>query len=369
MSVAVLLGCLAAVAAEPLDGEVLSAGAPQPLASLDEARLLVIAYDSKARLDARRERFIEELGLVLDGFTVEVVRIDRPQFARGALPTQVKLVEPVLAERRALAAAWLAEPTPGWLMVYLVAVQTGQTLVRTVHSGAAASEAELALAVRELLGTAWLFTPPEQVGPAAMQLLVDEVREQVLSYGRRYRGGLAALAVRGDVGARMALSDEVGADSAIGFHGGVDNELLEGLWAGIGLTLATRPSRSTRIFHSITAWSLMPVLSAAYEVIAFDLRDGRLSLAPSASLGLEWEQFTFNLGEVDYSYGTTRLRLQAGLDLRWFFSRRVGVVLSPKVGWTTNRGVYRAQTTNDVIVATPRNDWGFSLGVLVRPWR
>ena len=105
------------------------------------------------------------------------------------------------------------------------------------------------------------------------------------------------------------------------------------------------------------------------DLVAFDLRAGRLSLGPSAAVGFEWEQFTFSLGDADYSYGTARMRLQAGLDLRWFFSRRVGMVLSPKVGWTTNRGVYRAQTSNDVIVATPRNEWGFSLGVVVRPWR
>jgi hypothetical protein len=278
-------------------------------------------------------------------------------------------VQPLLAERGALAAAWLMEPTPGWLMDYLVAIQTGQTLVRTVQSPQATTEADLALAVRELLGAAWLFAPLEEQGPPAMQQLVEEIRDQVTAYGRRYRGGAAATAVRGDVGVRMALSHQVGADSAITGGFALESELLEDFWFALGVQAATRPGRSTRVFQNISAWGVMPYVAAGYQIFVFDFRAGRLSLGPSAGMGFEWEQFSFQLGDLDNSYGAARMRAWGGLDLRWFFSKRVGVVLSPRFGWTSNRGVYRAQTTNELLVATPRNDWGFVLGILYRPWR
>ena len=48
---------------------------------------------------------------------------------------------------------------------------------------------------------------------------------------------------------------------------------------------------------------------------------------------------------------------------------RVGVVLAPTIGWASNRGVFRAESNNELRVATPRSDWGFILGVHIRPWR
>jgi hypothetical protein len=123
------------------------------------------------------------------------------------------------------------------------------------------------------------------------------------------------------------------------------------------------------VFQNISAWGVMPHVGVAYQVLVFDLRAGRLTFGPSAGLGFEWEQFSFQLGDTSNSYGTARMRAWGGIDVRWFFSKSFGVLLSPRIGWTSNRGVYRAETTNELLVATPRNDWGFILGVMLRPWR
>jgi hypothetical protein len=70
-------------------------------------------------------------------------------------------------------------PIAHQIMVHLVALGSGRTLVRTIETERSpVTEATLALIVRELLGTAFLFDSPE-VMPTEVREVVRDVKKQI----------------------------------------------------------------------------------------------------------------------------------------------------------------------------------------------
>jgi hypothetical protein len=353
-----------ALFAAPAQGSDLSGG------SEDRPVVLVIELAKRGRGEARTQRFIEELGLTLDGFEVRGVAPTVSEFGGLPLFRQLRDVRPMIEEYRAVAAVWSSAAAPGVLLVHLVALRTGQTLVRTIEAARQpGSESDLALAVRELLGAAWLFVPPEQqLESPAMIRLVESVRDRVTSYGRRYRGGVRMLALAGSVAVKDGLSDFEGPSSEVEIAVALEAELGEGVWTGLGLAATLRPGQTT-VHGQIGGWGVTPYLSIAATVIKIDFPIGRLAIGPAGGFGFEWQQVSLQLGTAPETHEkAARLRLWGGLSLRWLMSERVAVILEPRVGWASQQSVYRRQTDNAVVLATPRVDWGFRLGVLYRPF-
>lgn len=162
MTATLLLALLAMNAAPVL-------GPPPPV-------LVMVRTPGPPAFERTEQRLHEELTLLLDSFMVLATPLEAPDFPRLPLAQQLAAVLPVSKANDAVAVVWLAEPMPGQLMLHLVAMSTGRTLVRTLEfDRRSQSEGALALMLRELLGTAFLFEPPQAV-EAALRPVVKAVR-------------------------------------------------------------------------------------------------------------------------------------------------------------------------------------------------
>lgn len=146
-----------------------SIGPPPPL-------IVMIRTDGPPVFVKTQARLHEELTLLLDSFIVLNTPISVPDFPRKPLADQLAAVLPVAKANDAAAVVWLSEPTPGQLMLHLVAQGTGRTLVRTLEfDRKSRNESALALMMRELLGTAFLYEAPASV-PPQLRAVVKQTR-------------------------------------------------------------------------------------------------------------------------------------------------------------------------------------------------
>lgn len=146
-----------------------SIGPPPPL-------IVMIRTEGPPAFVKTQARLHEELTLLLDSFIVLNTPIAVPDFPRKPLADQLAAVLPVAKANDAAAVVWLAEPLPGQLMLHLVAQGTGRTLVRTLEfDRKSRNESALALMMRELLGTAFLYEAPANV-PPQLRAVVKQTR-------------------------------------------------------------------------------------------------------------------------------------------------------------------------------------------------
>ena len=154
-----------------------TAAGPKGLVSANPPPVLVmVRTPGNAAFEKSQQRLHEELTLLLDSFMVILTSVEVRDFARKALADQIAVVLPLAKTNDAVAVVWLAEPLPGQMMLHLVARGTGRTLVRTLEfDRKSQSENVLALMLRELLGTAFLYEPVRTV-PEPVRNVVSAVR-------------------------------------------------------------------------------------------------------------------------------------------------------------------------------------------------
>jgi len=159
----------ALVIALSLSAPKVNLGPPPPL-------IVMIRTDGPPPFLKTQARLHEELTLLLDTFIVLNTPISVPDFPRKPLAEQLAAVLPVAKSNDAAAVVWLAEPVPGQLMLHLVAQGTGRTLVRTLEfDRKSRNESALAVMMRELLGTAFLYEAPADV-PPQLRAVVKQTR-------------------------------------------------------------------------------------------------------------------------------------------------------------------------------------------------
>lgn len=162
----------AAVLALVLAAPSVSLGPPPPV-------LIMVRMNGSAAFEQSQTRLHDELTLLLDGFMIMSTPVEVDDFPRKPLAEQLAAVLPMSRANDAVAVVWMAEPMSGQLMLHLVAMGTGRTLVRTIDfDRKSRSESALALMLRELLGTAFLYEKPKAL-PAEVRTVVREVRTQM----------------------------------------------------------------------------------------------------------------------------------------------------------------------------------------------
>jgi hypothetical protein len=131
-------------------------GAEEQEESLSASPLLVLlAASDDASIKIERQ-LVAELRLTLDGVQVEQIAIERGDFLTLTLPEQLDVVQPLIKHFLARAAVWVVVGGQNGHLIQFVVSDRGNSTVRTVDAG---SPEELALAVRELLDSAYLFNP------------------------------------------------------------------------------------------------------------------------------------------------------------------------------------------------------------------
>lgn len=141
--------------------------------------VMLLQTSANAETSRREQRLFEQLGLVLDDFSVLMTPPPVSDFVKKTLPDQIAAVIPDASNEGAVAVIWLEIPAPEQIMLNLVAIGTGRTLVRTVEVARGPNaERTLAMMLRELLGTAYLFEKTSAV-PPAIRKVVDQVSHDV----------------------------------------------------------------------------------------------------------------------------------------------------------------------------------------------
>lgn len=316
--------------------------------------VLAVAEDEQGK--ERETRLVGELGLVLEGLAIRVVDPEGPDFTSLPLAGQIERVRPLVERHGAVAATWLAAFPPDSVLLTLVAVSTGRALVRVVETELqSGSETYLALATRELLGTAYLFEPP----PArAMEDVVDSVREQVApgppQHGGREWATSAALSLDG------GLVGQQGASLAYGAGARLERRLAAGLRGRLSVAAHAGPL----VFEPaerIQGWTLTPGLGLFYgwEV-------GPVELGPSIDVQVAFSSLTMTIGNGPRShFSAWNLRGTLGFDLRWFLTSEVALFAGIGLGATPQQEVYRRRSDDSVLLATPFVHWGASVGILL----
>jgi len=355
LSVLVASGQAAAVAQEDV-----TVPAPPPPILSGVPVLLMLQTATTPTAAARENRFVEELGMVLDGVAVQVERPVDPQFAEHALGDQIARVRLLIDKHHAVAATWLTEAAPDMLLLHLVVVSTGRALVRLVETRPRPGfETDLALAARELLGTAFLFDrAPGPAGGDPIATVVESVRELAapappppapveqphptapppdsgwaVAAELRFEGGL------------------VGAQGPRLYPGGalaLDRRMFEGLHGRLSAMAYGGPLGTRRDEEEILEWAVQPGMALGY---LFDL--GATTLGPWIEVQALLSNVTTQIDGGDrQEFRSWRLRGAAVLDLRIKISGRVDLLLAAGLIATPQRDVYRREWSEKVLLSS-----------------
>lgn len=263
--------------------------------------VVMVRTESRGAFDRTQARFFEELTLLLDTFMVMSSPADERDFPRRPLAEQIALVMPVAKANDAVAVVWLAEPTPGQLMLHLVALGTGRTLVRTIDfDRKSQSEAALALMLRELLGTAFLYSATA----------IPEVRQVVSQLKQAYPLTFDPPPVPG-AGAATAAAYESWSRSRFN-----KKDWSFGATATVEAGLADSLGPSSRLGSAVwLAWH--DWLGAE---LSFAFQRARLAQTLFTSTSVPLLVFaTWRFRTEDFSVGP---RVGAGFELDWLYTTR-----------------------------------------------
>jgi len=367
------VGLALALAAHPA-AAVAADGAPSPAAGPprrnDVPVLLMLQTATSTQAIAREERFTDELSMLLDGVSVQVERPADTGFPERGLGNQIAQVRTMIDRHGAVAATWLTEATPDLLLLHLVVVSTGRALVRLVETRPQPGfETDLALATRELLGTAFLFDrPPGPAGGDPIAGVVESVRaraapapdpatttaapalpprppEWAIAVELRFEGGL------------------VGASGPRLYPGGalaLERRMVSGLRGRLSFSALGGPLGERRHDERIREWAVQPGLALGYR---FEL--GATSLGPWLELQAFLSNVSIEVDEgTDQEFRSWRLRGAATLDFRAALGPRIDLLAAAGLTATPQQDVYRRLSTDRVALASAFLSWEARLGLV-----
>jgi hypothetical protein len=321
--------------------------------------LLMLTTATEPTGSDRERKFVEELGMAIDGVTIRIERPADPEFATHALGDQIAHVRTLIDKHGAVAATWLTEASPDMLLLHLVVVSTGRALVRLVETRARPGfESDLALAARELLGTAFLFDrAPGQPADDPIATVVESVREQAapappppvvvaqppppppeppgwaIGAELRFEGGLA-----GAEGPRL-------------YPGGalvLERRMHEGLHGRLSAAAYGGPLGGRRADEEILEWAVQPGMGLGYL-----FEPGAVALGP----WIEAQALLSNVstqveGGERQEFRSWRIRGAAVFDVRFRISSRVDLLLAAALIATPQQDVFRRELSDKVMLAS-----------------
>ncbi len=337
---------------------VFAAGAihAAPDVAIEETQpsILVLFVASDSTGVAREGRFVRELGMALNGMAVEVVHLENTGFDVLPLAQQIESVRRLLERHDAVAVTWINVASSELLLLHLVAVSTGRALVRLVETELRQdSEAILAMAARELLGTAFLFEQPSS-GPieeavesvrhgAGMQADTPAEQRASLILSSRANGGIAGFS---------GQSIELGGGVALGYR------LVAGLHGRVYLGATGGPIGNSRGDEKLQGWSLIPGIQFAYV-----WRVKQVGLGPLVSVEVPWLHLHIAEDETNYQFAHWNLRAALNLELAWYIGRVAAFTLQGGLGASPRQLEFRRASNRERVLATPFLSWNLGLGI------
>jgi hypothetical protein len=302
---------------------------------------LCVGEDEESR--ALETGFLEQLELVLLDFEVQKARILGGGFPGRALSEQLDTIRPFAERTGAGIAAWIEQTSSSAISLHLTALSRGRSWVRTVEvAGGPGSEAELAMAVLELL------VQEKLSGSGAHGHDVQQPP------GFRQRLGLMPF---------FRVTD--------GLFG------HEGRWLHLGGGVAAEWWPAPRFFvRGQVAVKKGPLdRFADGEVNGMEVepgvalgclfRAGRLEWGPQVGMSAPWYNFRLQLGSGDaHSYSWWSVRWSAGFDLRLLLSESIAIAVSVEAGAFPNKEEFYRVSDGSTVLATPFVEWAATVGIV-----
>jgi hypothetical protein len=319
--------------------------------------LVILDLGTSEAERAAQGHFLTALRLALEGFAIELAP-PALGFMTLSAPEQILVAQGVAHQHGAIAVIWIQKSPNVGMMLNLVAVDAQQTFGRVVETRAAGRwGSELALAVRELLGTAYLFAPGEGARPRrspAIAKLSTEVRQQIggaadLSLGMQLsgRGPLAAAPTTKTGAAALRLT--------------ADQELGGNWLASLVLEAAAGPRRE-REHRRFVGWDYGVAVGASYRVpLATEL-----SLVPGALALIRQRQLDtwIDPGEPQTT-NSTLFGLRAVGRLEWQLDERLSVLGGPELEWLSRQETFLRRSDGQEILVRPQWGWVVSFGAAI----
>jgi len=317
--------------------------------------VIPVAQDEAGR--AGESLFGDELRLALDGIAVAFVDadVDRERFEALPLSEQLAVVRALLESRRGLAATWLSQGSRTSVLLHVAVFSAGRVLVRIVEGDPSRPgfATDLAMAARELLGTAYLFErAPEQESVARV---VDNVRQRVSSKTR-------------SVG--WALSTAAQTEAGLGWFRGPS--LTVG--ASLGVERGARDGWVPHLSLAGQRGFLDGTLSRDLASVAVDVGAGatyRLDYDPvrvglALDLHLVWSSVSVQATPTsENTLGLWTVRADVGPEVRLRVVADVELLLRVNAGFYGRRRRLTLQSTGERLFDAPFVTWGAAVGVSV----
>jgi hypothetical protein len=330
----------------------------ESVASREVEPVLVLLVAADALGKAREQRFISELELALDGIRVLGIDPGMPAFAEKPLAVQILIVRELLDRHHGVAATWLNMVSHDLILLNMVVLSSSRALVRLVEGNPQYSgfTVDLAMATRELLGTAFLFKPVP-VGQETLASVVEKVREAAAPTRQAVRSARWTVIGRGAISG--GLAGFVGPSLHSGGNLVIERRLWQGLRSRVLLQAQVGPfGAPAREVESMMVnmglglgylWALGPVL-----------------FGPAANLSACWTQLWVKATATStqgFSYWA--FRADMGPEIRLPLMRDVTLVGSVSVGLSLPRKVLNLRSTGATYYASPFVVWqgmvGFAL--------
>ncbi len=334
-------------------------GGRLPSVKAEEARpvLIVLMLGEDEASHQRNQRFVTELKLALDGFTIKRIETGVDDFPSLLLPERIEHIRPFVEEFDAVATTWIEDTADKAVLLNLVALSTGRALVRIVETESGpGAETALALAAQELLGEAYLFSPRHE--EEAVERVVTQVKHEVIE-ARTQDEGLRVGGVP-FFQSRSGLYGHKG--PSLMLSGGIGAELwpTENLFFRLCIEFSALP-RERPADGIVTGWGFAPSFSAGY-----DWALTRILIGPVIGVAATYSLFDMYLGGGDnQTFTWWNFRGTVGLDARIVIAERFHILLSPGIGFFPLRKNYTRLSNNDVILRTPFIDWNLIAGVSI----
>ncbi len=303
--------------------------------SSDSPLLVLLAAKDDTSINVEKQ-LVGELRLALDGLEVEQVVIEREDFLDLTLPQQLSAIQPLIRRFSAKAVLWVTIGTSGGYFVQFVVTDRGNATVRTVE---AVAPEELALAVREMLDTGYLFAAREKPEKKHSKEPFFSVELALGLNGGLYGHKGNSLCGGTALGGRLKLT--------------------KGLFTGIHVAGKYGPKQS-RVDGLITGWRLDMTLSGGYR-----FKMGRFETGPIGEITAfrSSQSSVFEKGDYQH-YKWWSFRGALGLEVLIRVSQSFSVFVDWTAGGITRSHIFERESNNSTALATPIIDFAFKIGFI-----
>lgn len=335
---------------------------PQVRAASSSLVFLRLAADRAGK--QREQALIDALGLVLDDFGILSLSPE-PGFDQLPLRGQIESVKKLAEQEDAAAAVWLAAASEP-IMLHLVALQSDKTLIRSFEASKQARLAtSMAIAVRELLGAAYLFEPEEVPSPALRTLVKTVLQEQLALHAPPVQGPVPVpmqspqleYGVRATGLFQQGLWGQRGPARRFGARLVGEIIVSPRMHFGLSAEFARWPEYVADGLR-LSAWSVGPGIEWSTHWAV-----GPFSVGSVIALQLLWERFE-SVGEAKETQSTWRGQVQGGLDLRWRFVDGFGLYFSPRLEANFSQEAIVRRADDVMLAATPWLGFRLELGLV-----